>query len=86
MMNSNELLRVPGCVHAQAFSFPSPCVLLFPSPLVSLLPLLLLYPLPLCLSSAVNGAEAHSCFASLSVKDGLWLLFGLQHAELQVTL
>lgn len=92
VMNPNELLRVPECVRALAFSFPSgvlcplPRSFLFPSPLVFLFPLLLLYPLPLCLSSAVNGAEAHSCFARLSVKDGLWLLFGSQHAESQVTL
>lgn len=64
----------------------APPRLLFPGPLFSLFPLLLLSasPHPPCLSSAVHRAEPHSCFARLSVKDVLWLLFGLQHAELQV--
>lgn len=72
------------CLHKHFLSPPP--LLPFPKPPLSPFPLLLLYPLPPCLSSAVNQAEAHSCFARLSVKDVVWLLFGLQHAELQVTL
>ncbi|XP_070107821.1 rab GTPase-activating protein 1 isoform X7 [Equus przewalskii] len=69
------------CAHRHFLSPPP--LLPFPKPPLLPFPLLLLYPLPLCLSAAVNGAEAHSCFTRLSVKDVLWLLFGLQLAELQ---
>ncbi|XP_045428012.1 uncharacterized protein LOC123651277 [Pipistrellus kuhlii] len=83
VMNRYELLKMPVCVPAQAFSFPSPTASLSQAPSLPISPPTP-YPLPPCLSSAVNQAEAHSCFARLSVKDVLWLLFGLQHAELQL--
>lgn len=82
LMSHEGCLSVCVCTHA---FFPSP-FLPFPKP-----PLLLVSPpTPLSPPSVSQFcstlAEAHSCVARLSVKDLLWPLFGLQHAELQVTL